>query len=333
MHYYFTQHKPSRLLFVSTGIVLSFAFGCLLTWAVLNQNVNQPKQPPSTTTERRESGFSYINPLLECEITENQGNNSLRNLKGAVTEIINQKSDQKISIYYRDLLNGPWYGYNEGEAFAPQSLLKLPVVIAYLKYLEDKPGLMETEITYDNLLESNIPEHLNLQVGKKYSIAELVERSITLSDNVAFQLLVANLPPNYLQKVHRDLDITYPSETTPADFVSVRSYSSIFRILYNSSYLSRENSQYLLELLSKTQFKDGLVAGLPKGIQVSHKFGVKNAEKQEHDFQLHDCGIVYAPDQPYLACIMTKGNNTDELKSTISEISKTIYQSVVTNQN
>jgi hypothetical protein len=43
--------------------------------------------------------------------------------------------------------------------------------------------------------------------------------------------------------------------------------------LFNASYLNRENSEKVLNLLTKTDFKDGLVAGVnDKNIAISHKF-------------------------------------------------------------
>ncbi len=62
------------------------------------------------------------------------------------------------------------------------------------------------------------------------------------------------------------------------------------------------------------------------GIPVSHKFGEAGTGNVER--QLHDCGIVYFPDHPYLACIMTRGKDTDELKKSIVDISRFIYEKI-----
>jgi hypothetical protein len=76
--------------------------------------------------------------------------------------------------------------------------------------------------------------------------------------------------------------------------------------------------------LAKSTFTEGIVAGLPQGMTVAHKFG--EAELPDGTLQLHDCGIVYKPNQPYLICVMTKGSNFDTLAGVISHISKTVYQ-------
>jgi hypothetical protein len=51
-----------------------------------------------------------------------------------------------------------------------------------------------------------------------------------------------------------------PGVKTPEDFLSVKDMATFFRILYNASYLGRENSEYALKLLSQVDFNNGLRA-------------------------------------------------------------------------
>ena len=99
-----------------------------------------------------------------------------------------------------------------------------------------------------------------------------------------------------------------------------------FRILFNSSYLSRESSEKALELLANTEYSDALVSGIPKDVTVAHKFGEAGTGNVER--QLHDCGIVYFPNHPYLACIMTRGHNTETLRNSIQDISRFVYEKI-----
>ena len=85
-------------------------------------------------------------------------------------------------------------------------------------------------------------------------------------------------------------------------------------------------SEKLLSILSKTEYKGGLVAGVPDNIIVSHKFG----ERVIGDvYQLHDCGIVYYPNNPYLLCVMTKGTEFTKLEKVIQDISGMVYQDML----
>ena len=108
--------------------------------------------------------------------------------------------------------------------------------------------------------------------------------------------------------------------------MSVQTYESFFRILYNASYITREAYQWALDVLSKSEFKTGLVAGVPPEIKVSHKFGEK--AESEDAVQLHDCGIVYYPRHPYLLCVMSKGPNFELLDDVIANISQLTFAEV-----
>ncbi|MFZ1721745.1 MAG: serine hydrolase [Microgenomates group bacterium] len=278
--------------------------------------------------EKRESGYSFINPLLECEYGNNQGNTKLAELKKSVEAEVARHPDIEISLYYRDLLNGPWYGHNEQTTFAPQSLLKMPILFAYLKIADENPSILDEKIIYEQEIDSNLPDGENLSLGESYTVLSLIERTVVISDNVAFTLLVDNLPLKFVQKVHEDLNIPYPSEETPSDFVSVRSYSSVFRVLYNSSYLTRKNSEFLLELLAESTYKEGLVAGVPESTIVAHKFGIKNPTDDDASTQLHDCGVIYEKNRPYVLCVMTKGTDQKAQATAIQKMSEVVHKVV-----
>ena len=62
---------------------------------------------------------------------------------------------------------------------------------------------------------------------------------------------------------------------------------------------------------------------------VAHKYGVlvvpQTATTTASD-QLHDCGVVYYPNHPYLLCIMTSGNNLAGQQTTLKDISAAAYR-------
>lgn len=317
--------QKSKLLstFFLSVILLVVGFG--LGFFANQVTTSHSAKTSDQTQEHRESGYTYINPLLECENTSNLGSSKLAGMNAVVETIAKAHPDQEISLYYRDLLNGPWYGFHEDAVFAPQSLFKLPTVIAYFKIAEENPDILQQTIEYQGQIPSNLPDSEQLTPGAPYTIELLIQRTLQLSDNVAFNLLVEKLPEKYLRKVHEDLNLPYPGKDTPSDFVSVREYSAIFRVLYNFSYLSRKYSERLLELLTKSDYPDGLVAGVPKGTLVSHKFGLKNPKSDGDISQLHDCGIVYHPERPYLICIMTKGSDQVSQSKTLQELAGAVY--------
>ena len=292
-------------------------------------------QPSHNFIETRSQGnYKFINPLIECDAANFNEDITLANLKKEIqfylsTQINIHKIDFA-SIYYRDLNNGPWFGINSDELFSPSSLMKIPIMMAYYKLADTDPSILQKTLsytqTYDYSYQNVIPQ-ITLTPQQKYTVEELIEHMIIYSDNAAYTLLNDNLDTKSALQIYSDLNIDISKGFTDpnGDIISVKSYASFFRILYNSSYLSPAASEKALTLLSQSKFIDGLVAGVPKNISIAHKFG-ERLYLDDNQRQLHDCGVVYLPHKPYLLCIMTRGKNFDNLTSTIKNISSLVYQ-------
>lgn len=290
----------------------------------------------------RSGGYTFINPLLSCNISENKEFTVYAPLKDKLVEFIDAsiaKNDaQKISVYFRGLNSAHWAGVDENEQYSPASLLKVQLLIAYLKFAETQPGLLDKTIVYERQsADANATEEIRptktIRSGGTYSIADLLKYMIAYSDNNAMVYLQEHIDQTALMEVYSDLGITPPKNLTD-ETVSPKDYSYILRILYNGTYLSKEMSQYALELMSTVDFKLGLRAGLPSGIIVSQKFGERTVTEKDSPKspervlykELHDCGIVYYPKNPYLLCVMTKGNDFKKLEAAIGAVSNLVYK-------
>ncbi len=319
------------IVFVFIAFALGLFFG---SFVLSSKNTSENSSDEDKFSEVRESGYKFISPLLECEPSMDSirltGLNSLQ--KDIADYVESQKKAGNIndaSVYFRDLNNGPWIGVNEHAPFSPASLLKLPVMMAYYKKSESAPDLLSKKVKYDSkeiLLEQAVKPTQSIKIGKEYTIDELIESMMVYSDNAALSLLEENIEPALIDRITLDLGVETATANTPEDFMSVKGYSGLFRILYNASYLKKDLSEKALEILSKTEFKNGIVAGIPHSIVVSHKFGER--ELQNGVKQLHDCGIVYRKGNPYLVCIMTRGNSFVSLERVIAQISSRIYDAL-----
>jgi hypothetical protein len=67
-------------------------------------------------------------------------------------------------------------------------------------------------------------------------------------------MLTGIMPIDFYTKVSNDLSITVPKKDTEENYLSVKDVATFFRILYNASYLSRDSSEYALDLLSRVTF-------------------------------------------------------------------------------
>lgn len=332
---------------MKTKLPLGLAVGfCVLAGGAFfaGRYTAPPKCPEPTSTSTtednsshemqvmRSGGYKLINPLLDFDNATHSGLSSVTRMESEVNNVVQKiLADRRatfVSVYYRDLNNGPWMGINEHENYSPASLLKVPIMIAALKKAETQPDFLKQKVKFEAPLvpasEDNPKAANMIKPGTTYTVEELVFQMAARSDEEAKLLVLKAIGDNTFSQVMKDLGVELKGVRTADDIMSVKDYSSFFRVLYNGTYLNKDMSEKALEILSQSDFKIGIVAGVPDGITVAHKFGERTIGGPGGK-QLHDCGIVYSPNGPYLVCIMTRGNDYNALSAAIAEISKTVY--------
>lgn len=329
------------LLFRNMNLKISIALIALFCSGIIGgyllRDITHPESAPyeNTSKQIRQNGaYTFINPLLECEVADGSIDANKENFEDDLIDYSQGLKSEygltDIAIYFRDLNNGPSFGVNTQNGFFPASLLKVPIMMAYYHWFEQEPRLLNTEIRYTEkkefgYLQTVMPRE-ELIPGQVYRIDELIRRMIVYSDNQAAYLLTKNLPKAYMTDLFTLLGVKEDVLSDNFGQLTVKEYASFFRILYNSAYLSRENSEKALALLATTEYREALPAGVADGVAVAHKFGEAGTLGAER--QLHDCGIVYFPGHPYLACIMTRGHEVGQLKDAITSVSRFIYAKI-----
>jgi len=319
-----------KRVIIGIAIILLFLCGIAVGYGVARTT---DTHGPSLSVERSGSHNQYrlINPLIDVDLTEQASEGDLLTLKKNISDYAAAHTEDafQVSVYFRDLNNGPWFGINEDAEFSPASLLKVPLLISILKYADQKDGFLDKKIPYrdinDGVTQDIVPTR-KYEVGQEYMIRDLLEAMIVYSDNRAKNTLLVTLSDVNMDEVYNDLGIEVPGIVRREDFMKVRRYATFFRILYNASYLDRENSQWALDLLTRVEYRAGLVAGVPGDVKVAHKFGERVYDGGTK--QLHDCGIVYYVKRPYLLCVMTRGYDWGALQRTIAYISSTTYKTI-----
>lgn len=285
--------------------------------------------------ELRHNKTFYTNPLLDCTTLKHSKVRSMLNLEIALKAEIKKLEQQgladKISLYYRELQSGGWIGVDEDVHYFPASLLKIPFMIAAFRQAEMNPDFLNRIVPVDSPMTEFIQNLGNngfqLEVGSQQTIIKLIENMIIYSDNHSKDILVRHIEPHILESVFYDFGFDIYKDKNIGKAVSAREYSTFLRVLYNATYLSREHSNQALEILSKVRYKKGIPAGIPNTITVAHKFGEYSYSLGPQK-QLHDCGIVYLQDRPYILSIMTSGTSFDKMQTVLLSLSKIVYQHV-----
>ncbi len=322
-------------------LVIGFVFGgvivFLFSYAGFFTDIY--KNSPINADSRLDNGkYKFIKPILNSGYGNEEETlkwfPAERKLKILVQDVMAERSDIKTGVFFLNLKNSGWFSVNASDTFIPASLLKLPMLISYYKLHETEKDLFEQKIIYQGK-DFNTVQNLGngtITPGRTYTVKELMIEMIINSDNNALQLLY-KYRKDSLRSIFDDMKIPLPStdgEIAEKDFVTTRDIARFLLVLYNASYLSPENSEEALQILSKAVFKDGIVGGVPNDVVVSHKYGERELFQGDKSLkiELHDCGIVYHTKTPYILCIMTKGGNLNSEKLQIQKISKKIYDAV-----
>jgi beta-lactamase class A len=326
-----------RIPFIYAIIFIAF-FCCLIYFAMKLNIANEKDQSLALAANVnscnlntvRLQGYPLVKPLMfvdsDCEGSD------LFQIKEEINQLIgNYTSLQGVTstaVYLRDFSSSEWISINENELYNPGSLFKVPVLMTYLKMNELSPGVLNKEISYTQRFTLNKEvafKSKSIQLGNKYKVKELLKYMIEYSDNNATILLTSSLDNAIFIKLFTDFDMKAPIINAEQYQLSAQQYSYFMRAIYNASYLSVENSEYAAELLTKCDFKDGIMLGLPKGIQVAHKFGESGTSV---DRQLHESAIVYLDGKSYLLTIMTKGKDIKVLSKLMGDISRLVYSNI-----
>jgi len=284
-----------------------------------------------------QADYKYISPLLECTLAQIETPiiTSLENeLNDYIAKAKKAENVSDVAVYFHDLNSDNWLGINLSSKFSPASLLKVPILITFLKMAETNPEILKHTVTTDDFaIPTTIPNITplkSIQPNEAYTIEELINYAIHYSDNRAANTLVSLIDPQMLSKVYTDIGLKIPGSEGEENFMTAADYATFFEILYNATYLNKEMSEKALEILTKSTFSYGLVSGVPAEVEVAHKFGERVYENFK---QLHDCGIIYKDNNPYLLCVMTRGkmtdgDNFDDLTLIIKKISEIVYNSI-----
>ena len=83
---------------------------------------------------------------------------------------------------------GTWIGIDEDKNYAAASLIKMPLMLVYLKTAEQRPAILSEEIKYDTTIEE-VPQNVipedTVKLGNTYTVEQLLDYMIRYSDNAA----------------------------------------------------------------------------------------------------------------------------------------------------
>ena len=210
-----------------------------------------------------------------------------------------------IGLIYYNLSSYKKISINNNMIFTAASTYKVGLNLLFYHLASIGEINLNDYISYDS---SDYEEGTGILSSKSsiesYTIQELLDLSITYSDNIATNMLARHLGGHAVirEKLYNLLEI---------DFSEIE--LSILNYIYQN--ISNINFSHLIDVLTKTEFHTRLDKYIPQEI-VAHKVG-------SYDSYIHDVGIVLT-DNPYILIIYTY--DVDNAEEKITQISKAIYE-------
>lgn len=274
--------------------------------------------------ENNESSNSDY-PLLAKRIQIDQPNDSFVNFSGLRSQFKQYFDDNKLtgSLYFEYLPTGTSIRITGDQQEVGASLLKVPAAMELYKAAEmGKISLDKTVTIQEDWLDSKFGDLYKKGAGYQLTLRDATKIMLEHSDNTALNVISYTtnglLSADQTPVTALDVDIAVNSEYDI--LVGARSYTSFFKCLYFSCYLSKQHSQELLNYLSHTIYTSRLPAGVPdKSIVIAHKIGNFGQQTQS------DCGIIYLPNRNYTLCVMINGPDDATTDAKIAALSNLAY--------
>lgn len=256
------------------------------------------------------------------------------------TEI--RKITGDFAIAFKNLSSNKIILINEKTSFHAASTMKTPVMIEVFKQAElgllkltdsilviNKFKSIVDGSNYQMELGDDSDDTIYKSIGLKMSIYDLVFQMITVSSNLATNLLIELVEAKKVNQTMRelgakDIQVLRGVEDTKAFKAGLNNTTTaydlllIFEKLAKNQILAKEGHYKMIEILKSQKFNEIIPAKLPKGTIVAHKTGSITGVQ-------HDTGIVYLPNgKKYVLILLSKNLKSEkegvELLSKISEI-------------
>ena len=259
-----------------------------------------------------------------------------------------ERSGADVGIAFRTLDGKMEWFSRADEVFHAASTMKVPVMIELFRQVHDgkvkldDPLLVKNE--FHSLADGSIytldpaddsETDLYKAVGQTRTFRQLCELMITVSSNLATNLLVEKLGVDNIratvQGLHADgMNVLRGVEDGKAYEKGMNNTTTALGLLIllqaiaQGDAVDAESSRQMVEILARQKFNEAIPAGLPLGTRVAHKTG-------EVTKIHHDAAIVYGP-RPFVLVILVRGMAESKDSATLmADIARRIYRSLQQN--
>jgi len=310
--------------------------------------------PPAIATGKPATPLSSANN----SISASQPSNFKLDLQNYLQHLADSLQAE-IGVAFRDLETGQEIFFHERRMMHAASTMKVPVMIEVFRQAEKGKFGLDDSVTIKNQFVSIVdgsPYHLDVgddsdsllygAIGKKMAIRQLVEQMITVSSNLAANLLIELVGAENVTATLRELGIKNMQVRRGVEDIKAyqrgwNNQTDAFDMMLTLQMIAEKRAPLsgaacdsMLAILRRQKFREGIPAGLPSGTGVGNKTGSITAIA-------HDCAIVFprfeleknpnTARKPYVLVVLTKGIQEEKSANRIiAAISRKIYPGLMT---
>jgi beta-lactamase class A len=254
-----------------------------------------------------------------------------------------QKSGAEVGVAFRTLDGKTEWYFRADEAFHAASTMKIPVLIELFHQVREGKLKLDDPLPIKNEFHSLVDgsaytldaaddseAELYKAVGQTRTLRQLCELMITVSSNLATNLLIEKLGVENIRatvhSLHADgMNVLRGVEDNKAyekglnNTTTARGLEQLLDAIARGEAVDKDGSRQMIEILERQKFNEGIPAGLPPGTRVAHKTG-------EITKIHHDAAIVFAP-RPFVLVILVRGIADIKVSAALmADITRQLYQ-------
>jgi beta-lactamase class A len=263
-------------------------------------------------------------------------------LQQTLEALLAQHPEAVVAVAVRDTQTGTVLDLNGDRSFHAASTMKVPVMIevfrqaALGRFTLDDSLLVKNEFrsivdgsTYR--IEDDSDDAIYERLGQRMALRDLVYQMITVSSNLATNLIIDFVDADSVQatcerlgtttmRVLRGVEDLKAYEQGLSNTATATDLAVLLNALRRGDAVSPDADRAMIDVLLDQRFNAMIPAGLPEGTRAAHKTGWIT---RIH----HDAAIVYPPQsEPYVLVILTEGIDDEQASAALgAEIARTVH--------
>ena len=266
-------------------------------------------------------------------------------LAAAIEKLCARYPGATVAVALRDDQTGIRLDRNADRLFHAASTMKVPVMIEVYRQAEQGRFSLDDSLEVRNAfrsivdgspyrIEDDADDVIYQHLGEKMPVRDLVFQMITVSSNLATNLLIEFVSADSVQAAierlgTQKMQVLRGVEDGPAyrkglnNTATAADLALLLDRLRRGQAVFEKADREMIDVLLAQQFNEMIPAGLPKGTRAAHKTGWITAIR-------HDAAVVFPErGEPYVLVILTEGfSDANEADLLGAEITRMVHKAL-----